>query len=201
MPDTYDTSQKRGGATGRCSVHVSRDAFTVLEKYPFLLNDANGLSFPGARRFAAAALAEHNATGLSVFAVSAHFVPHADNPQGGITTMPRGRKAVIPAIEALIHYCGLVDVDVVVIGGDFNVDQDRDLAHLDNGLVERMAAAGFISDGAALGDGPDTHGRNEYDWLLVSGAHFIAPRTVHPRRRSDHRAKTCTITTVQEDTP
>lgn len=201
-PDGYGTVQHRGPQTGRCSVHYNLALFEPVEMFdPVMLSDdVPQLDFPAERRYAAAALIRHRTTSLSILAVSVHLVPHADDAHGGITDMPRGRWNVTPAITALIAFLASVEADVKVVGGDFNIDQDRDVTHADpTDLLERMAAAGFTSDGAALGDGPDTHGRNEYDWLLVSGARFIPPRTVHPRRRSDHRAKTCTITTVTQE--
>lgn len=197
----YATVQQRGGQTGRCSVHFDLAAFTPLQVFPpvMLSDESPHLDFPAERRYAAAVLLEHVASGRTVLAVSVHLVPHADDADGGITDMPRGRWNVTPAITALIAFCASVEADVKVVGGDFNIDQDRDVTHKDpTDLLERMAAAGFTSDGTALGDGPDTHGSNEYDWLLVSGARIIPPRIVHPRRRSDHRAKTCTITTALE---
>lgn len=197
MPVGWGTFQHVGGATGRCSVHWRLDLFDVESTRTLLLNESGGLTFPGARRIAAVAYLRHKATGRRIKVTSAHFVPHADDGHGGITTFPRGRLAVTPAIHALIADAE-AEVDpgrIQVIGGDFNIDLDADLTHADaTDMLEQFNAAGFVSDVQTLGDTPDTHGADEYDWLLVRGGQWTAHET-RVKRTSDHRAKTATLTT------
>lgn len=194
MPAGWATFQRPGGVSGRCSVHWRTALFDQVENRLLLLNEANGLTFPGARREAAVAVLKDKRNGKLVKPTSAHLVPHADDDHraGVLTPMPRGKKAVIPAIESLVADSKAHPAAVELIGGDFNVDIDSDLRIRDNGLVERMHAARFVSDIEALGATPDTHGTQEYDHLYAKGVRWIAHKTL-PTSGSDHHPKVATV--------
>lgn len=191
MPAGWGTYQ---GRTGRCCVHWRESVLGKRSARTLLLNAANGLTFPAASRKAATVVLRHRATGRSVKVTSVHFVPHADDDRrpGVLTPKPRGAKAVVPSIEALVADAARFPADVQIVGGDVNVDVDGDLRIRDMGMVERLRAAGFVTDVEALGPTPDTHGAQEYDWLLVKGGRWTWHRTL-PKRRSDHRAKTAVV--------
>ena len=191
MPDGWATFQ---GATRRCSVHWRADLFELVESRSLLLNEANGLTFPAASRTAAVAVLRDKRNGETVKVTSVHLVPHADddNQPGVLTTMPRGPKAVIPAIETLTRDSLEHPAVVELIVGDVNVDLDSDLRISDNGMAERFRAAGFVTDVEALGATPDTHGTQEYDWLLTKGGVWVGHET-RAKGQSDHNAKTATV--------
>jgi len=192
LPAGWATVQFKGGSKGRCAIHYRTALFAEISRRSLLLNLANGLTFPGARRDAVVVRLQDKRNGKIVKVTSAHFVPHADDDEnpGVLTPMPRGVKAVIPAIASLADDSETDPADVEVIGADVNDDIDRDLAIHDNGMLERFNAAGFRSDVQQLGATPDTHGTNEYDWLLVKGAGKWVGHETRAKKHSDHRAKT-----------
>ena len=186
MPDGWGTYQ---GGTRRCSVHWRESVFTKLTVRTLLLNLANGLTFPGAKREAAVVVLKDKRNGQVVKPTSAHFVPHADDDHkaGVITPMPRGAKAVRPAIKALLADAEDHPEHVQVVCGDFNIDERADIEIVDDGMVEQMQSAGFVTTSTA-----DTHGADEYDQTYVLGARIVSQQ-VRAKGRSDHKAKTTVV--------
>lgn len=188
-----------GARSARCSVNLRKDRFQVLGTSFPVLNAANGLTFPGAARTATFVLARDLQTGRKWPIMSAHFVPHADDAFGGITDMPRGPKAVTPAISSILRFFPRTMVGQELVMGDFNIDLDRDLAHRDvTDLAERMNSIGFKSDVQVLGPVPDTHGGDEYDQVwgrFSTGTRFLRHGT-DLRDESDHRRRRVTIETT-----
>jgi len=190
------------GTHGRIAIYYRKQRFQLEFKENPLLNEANGLTFPGAKRFAARVILRDMVTGWRYDIEGDHFVPHADDPRhpGAIITTPRGRRAVIPAIQSVVRRTLASRVGQKIRVGDYNIDLDADLRHHSaNDMLERVNAAGLYSDVQLLGAVPDTHGHNEYDWVLVS---FKGPRRLWtrrqarvwlvdhgtgPKRKSDHR--------------
>lgn len=158
------------GSRGRVAIYYRRDRFALLSASNPLLNEANGLDFPGAKRYGVQAVFRDLETGWKWDIEGDHFVPHADDPKrpGAIIRTPRGRLAVVPAIQSIVRRLRLGRVGQKIRVGDYNVDLDADLRHHDpNDMLERFNRAGLYSDVQLLGPVHDTHGRNEYDWVLV----------------------------------
>ena len=121
--------------------------------------------------------------------------------------MPRGRATVLPAIASMIRALPPAMFGQEVWGADVNVDLDNDLRIHDHGMVERFHKAGFRSDVDALGPVPDTHGRQEYDWLMgrlsTPAVRWVEPHTTLQKLPGlDHRFRRATIrSTVRKGYP
>jgi len=210
-PKGWTTVQYVGGVHGRVTIYFKATRFKLISKSNPLLNEANGLTFPGAKRYAVNVKLRDMLTGRIHNVEGDHFVPHADNPKvpGAIITTPRGKAAVQPAIKSILRRfpVGLVGIDWVV--GDFNIDLDADIRHKSRfDMLEQMHSVGLYSDVELVGAVHDTHGDQEYDWILLR---LIGPRKLWskrnrvawvvshgtgPKRKSDHRDRWCRVRTT-----
>lgn len=201
-PKIWGTIHEHGGRRGRIAIHWRLKTARLVRSNLALLNKGNGLDFPGAERWAQVARFQHLLTGRYVNLEGDHFVPHADDAKrpGAITPLPRGAKAVIPAIQSIRKRWvkNLAGIDILV--GDYNIDLDADLRHKSaNDMLERVNAFGFRSDVQLLGPVQDTHGHNEYDWILLrlwgpirnwtrgNAVAWVKSHGTGPKRKSDHR--------------
>lgn len=157
-----------GHSKSRCSIHVLKRRYRVLKSPVVLLNRANGMTFHGASRWAKFARVQDMWTGRYWNLSSMHFVPHADRADkpGVITNMPRGKANVQPAITSIITKVLPDRVGQELGGVDCNIDLDGDLKIKDFGMVEQLNKVGLYTDVQKIGAVPDTHGRDEYDWIF-----------------------------------
>lgn len=197
----FNSFQKKGHRTGRCSVHLNRDVFGNSGRHStILLNSANGMKFPGATRHACQVRGALDIrTGRKYNPSSMHLVPHADEKShpGIITTMPRGKANVRPAIRSIVDNV-LPNFWGNELGGiDANIHLDADLRIHDAGMVEQLRAAGLVTDVEVLGNVANTHGaHNEYDWLFarfVPGVKWVNHGTMPKLPGLDHRFRWATF--------
>ena len=186
---------------GRVAVLLRRERkLRVVRWSTPILNHSHGLSFPAAGRYSVRVTFQDMLTGRWVQLEGQHDVPHADKDTepGVLTTNPR-RGNVLEAIASGIARLPARLWGVEIIVGDKNVDLDSDLAKHDFGMIERYNRAGFYSDVQLLGPVTDTHGRMEYDWVLLrllgkrkswtrpNGRVWLAEHGTGPKKKSDHR--------------
>jgi len=198
----FGSSDGARGTHGRVTIYWRKARFRLVSSSNPLMNEANGLHFPGAKRYATQGTFLDLLTGWYWDLEGDHFVPHADldKRSGVITTMPRGRLAVTPAIKSLVTRLKRSRRGQKIRVGDLNVDLSNDLRIRDNGMIEQFNRAGLYDVSQLLGTRvPDTHGNQTYDWIMVdlvgSRRTWVKPNPrawviasgVGPKRKSDHR--------------
>lgn len=194
-PKIYRNFQLTGGAAGRTGVSLLKRRFQPLQVQPVELSqNVKGVDFPSEHRVALAVRARDMYTGRYATFMSVHLVPHADDPEGGITDFPRGPLLVTPSITNMLRYFTPDALGAEFVGGDFNIDFNKDRTHKDpTDLLERANRAHFVADGQIFPHSLPTHGKETLDWIFMRFQNkYWTPIhvDVEANRPSDHRMKT-----------
>lgn len=173
-PTIWGTLQGHHGSQARCAMWYRKEHFELLEWGVEVLH-LSRLFKSATRHFLWARLVDKR-TGRIFTVLVLHFGPHADDAQGGITNMPRGRL-VKKAIDVVLRKVSGTGGNVVVIG-DLNVDARLDMHHHDRtDLIERFRSKGLVSAAVHFGRALATHGRHaSYDQIfarLVRGVALV----------------------------
>lgn len=196
-PKDWVNLQGPRGPKARCAISILRSRVYKVSKWGHPLLHMSHL-YKSAVRYFTWVRWQDAYTGRWNTTICVHFGPDADNNVGGISDLPRG-KLVHLAIFVLCHFVRLTSFGSVQLGGDFNIDADRDIKHhARSDLIESFERAGLKSSQKVLGNVPDTHGTNAYDqWFmkLVRWTRMVK-HVVHQKLKSDHKAYTVITETI-----